>query len=164
MPEIVLIVAIARNRVIGKDNQLIWHIPEDMQHFRSVTAGHTVLMGRKTWESLPERFRPLPGRRNIVITRQGDYPAPGAELAHSVESALALLGPDETAFVIGGADIYGQTLGRAQRLEITEVDLAPAGDAWFPEIPADQWQETARQAGVSQNGTAYAFVTYTRTP
>lgn len=164
MPEIVLIAAVARNRVIGKDNQLLWHLPEDMQHFRTLTAGCTVIMGRKTWESLPERFRPLPGRRNIVVTRQGDYRAPGAELAHGLESALALLGADETAFVIGGADIYGQTLGRAQRLEITEVDLAPAGDTWFPEIPVADWRETARQSGVSQNGTAYAFVTYTRQP
>lgn len=164
MPEIVLIAAVARNRVIGQNNQMLWHIPEDMQHFRTFTAGSTVIMGRKTWESLPGRLRPLPGRRNIVVSRQADYAAPGAELAPSPEAALALLGADETAFIIGGAEIYGQTLGLAQRLEITEVDLAPEGDAWFPEIGAADWRETARQAGVSQDGTAYAFVTYTRLP
>jgi dihydrofolate reductase len=86
MPEIVIIAAVAKNRVIGKDNQLLWNIPEDMAHFKALTAGHTVIMGRKTWESLPPRFRPLPGRRNIVITRQSDFAAPGAETANSLEA------------------------------------------------------------------------------
>ena len=87
MTEVVIIAAVAKNRVIGKDNQLIWNIPEDMAHFKALTAGHTVIMGRKTWESLPPRFRPLPGRRNIVISRQADYSAPDAELAESLEIA-----------------------------------------------------------------------------
>ncbi len=90
MSEIVIIAAVARNRVIGKDNRLLWNIPEDMAHFKALTAGHTVVMGRKTWESLPPRFRPLPGRRNIVISRQPDYAAPGAEVADSLENALKL--------------------------------------------------------------------------
>ncbi len=156
MPEIVIIAAVARNRVIGRDNRLLWSIPEDMAHFRTLTAGHVVIMGRKTWESLPPRFRPLPGRRNIVISRQGDYAAPGAETTSSLDSALQLASSAETVFVIGGEQIYSQAIQRADRLEITEVDLEPEGDAWFPVIAAD-WKRTA---GV--DGRGYAFVTYRR--
>ena len=157
MPEIILIVAVARNRVIGKDNRLLWNIPEDMAHFKHLTAGHAVLMGRKTWESLPERFRPLPGRRNIVISRQPDYSAPGAELAHALADGIALAADAEKLFVIGGAEIYEQAMALADRLEITEVDLAPDGDAWFPEISAADWQECARSTG-----PGCAFVSYRR--
>ena len=156
MPEIVIIAAVARNRVIGKDNRLLWHLPEDMAHFRALTAGHTVIMGRKTWESLPERFRPLPGRRNIVITRQAAYAAPGAELAGSLEKALELASTATVAFVIGGEQIYRQAMAVADRLEITEVGLEPEGDAWFPEIDAG-WREDDHKAG---NGCA--FVTWRR--
>jgi dihydrofolate reductase len=164
--EIVIIAAVARNQVIGKDNRLLWNIPEDMAHFKALTAGHTVVMGRKTWESLPPRFRPLPGRRNIVITRQPDYAAPGAEVADSLENALKLAstpGPavDSMAatnvFVIGGEQIYRLAMAVADRLEITEVDLEPEGDAWFPEIAAVDWGKTAKTEG---NG--FAFVTYRR--
>ena len=155
MTEIVIIAAVARNRVIGKDNTLIWNIPEDMAHFKALTSGHAVIMGRKTWESLPPRFRPLPGRRNIVISRQAGYAAPGAELADSLDGALRLAATEQTAFVIGGAQIYEQAMSVADRLEITEVDLEPEGDAWFPVIDAGCWQETARAAG-----QGYAFVTY----
>ncbi|HOI51669.1 MAG TPA: dihydrofolate reductase [Azonexus sp.] len=157
MPEIILIVAVARNRVIGKDNRLLWNIPEDMAHFKRLTAGHAVLMGRKTWESLPERFRPLPGRRNIVISRQRDYNAPGAELAHALTDGVALAADAEKLFVIGGAQIYEQAMALADRLEITEVELAPEGDAWFPEISAADWQESARSAG-----PGCSFVSYRR--
>ncbi|HYO27993.1 MAG TPA: dihydrofolate reductase, partial [Azonexus sp.] len=138
MQELVIIAAVARNRVIGKDNRLLWNIPEDMAHFKALTAGHTVVMGRKTWESLPPRFRPLPGRRNIVISRQADYTAPGAEVADSLENALKLAstqGPAAdsmvaaTVFIIGGEQIYRQAMAVADRLEITEVDLEPEGDA-----------------------------------
>jgi len=155
MPEIVIIAAVARNRVIGKDNQLLWHIPEDMAHFKALTAGHTVIMGRKTWESLPPRFRPLPGRRNIVISGQPAYAAPGAELAGSLEKALELASTAATVFIIGGEQIYAQAMNFADRLEITELDLEPAGDAWFPEIDAVDWKETARAAG-----KGFAFLTY----
>ena len=157
MPEIVIIAAVAKNRAIGKDNQLLWNIPQDMAHFKALTAGHTVIMGRKTWESLPPRFRPLPGRRNIVISRQADYAAPGAELADSLESALKLASTAATVFVIGGEQIYRQALAVADRLEITEVDLAPEADAWFPEIAAVDWEKTAEIAG-----PGHAFVTYRR--
>jgi dihydrofolate reductase len=167
MPEIVIIAAVAKNRVIGRDNQLIWNIPEDMAHFKALTAGHTVIMGRKTWESLPPRFRPLPGRRNIVVTRQADFDAPGAEIANSLKNALILASTvtagcaePKTAFIIGGEQIYTQAMGLAQRLEITEVDLEPEGDAWFPEISATHWRcENTRQ--FDSNGTHAAFVTYT---
>lgn len=157
MPEIVIIAAVARNRVIGKDNTLIWNIPEDMAHFKALTSGQTVIMGRKTWESLPPRFRPLPGRRNIVISRQAAYAAPGAELADSLEGALQLADGTETAFIIGGEQIYRKAMAVADRLEITEVDQAPEGDAWFPEIPEEVWSRVAEQAG-----HGYAFVTYRR--
>ena len=157
MPELILIAAVAANRAIGKDNRLLWQIPADMAHFKSLTNGHTVLMGRKTWESLPARFRPLPGRRNLVVSRQADYSAPGAELAPSIESALTLATDAEKIFVIGGEEIYRQTLALAQRLEITEVHQTPDADSWFPEITATDWQETQRNP---QEG--YAFVTYLR--
>jgi dihydrofolate reductase len=162
MPNITLVVAIARNRVIGRDNQLPWHLPEDLAHFKAVTLGHPVLMGRKTWESLPPRFRPLPGRRNIVVTRQGDYAAAGAEVAPSILEALALTGENEEVCVIGGAEIFAATLPLADTLEVTEVALEPEGDTWFPAISPADWRETAREAHVGQDGTGYAFVTYKR--
>ena len=157
MSEVVIIAAVARNRVIGKDNQLIWNIPEDMAHFKALTTGQTVVMGRKTWESLPPRFRPLPGRRNIVISRQADYDAPGAEVSDSLENALKLASTVETVFVIGGEQIYTQAMAVADRLEITEVDLEPDGDAWFPEILTVNWKKTS-----NIEGSGYTFVTYQR--
>jgi dihydrofolate reductase len=160
MPEIVIIAAVAKNRVIGKDNQLLWNIPEDMAHFKALTAGHTVIMGRKTWESLPPRFRPLPGRRNIVISRQTDYAATGAELANSLENALKLGSTATIAFIIGGEQIYTQAMDLADRLEITEVDLEPEGDAWFPEIVTVNWQITAKNTPPSSTGTGFSFLTY----
>ena len=159
MSEVVIIAAVARNRVIGKDNQLIWHIPEDMVHFKTLTAGHTVIMGRRTWESLPPRFRPLPGRRNIVISRQADYAAAGAETAGSLAAALHLASAADTVFVIGGEQIYRLAIPLADRLEMTEVDLDPEGDAWFPEISAVDWKIEARIPG-----DGFAFVTYRRRP
>lgn len=162
MAEIVLIAAVARNGAIGRDNQLLWQIPEDMAHFRQLTAGQTVIMGRKTWESLPPRFRPLPGRRNIVISRQADYPATGAELAASLEAALALLGSTETAFIIGGEQIYRLAMPHAQRLEITHVDLAPEADAWFPGI-GTEWQSIGERSLPAHEGRpACRFVSYRR--
>jgi dihydrofolate reductase len=162
MAEIILIAAVANNRVIGRDNQLIWNIPEDMAHFKKLTAGHTVLMGRKTWESLPPRFRPLPGRRNIVITRQADYAAAGAEIANSLEMGLKMASTAESVFVIGGAEIYTQALPHADRLELTEVNLTPEGDAWFPEFSSSEWLAAQRESIVSQSGVAVDFVSYRR--
>lgn len=162
MPQIILIAAVAKNHVIGRDNQLIWNIPEDMAHFKQLTAGQTVLMGRKTWESLPPRFRPLPGRRNIVISRQADYAAPGAEVAHSLENGLKIASTAAAIFIIGGEQIYAQALPLADRLELTEVDLTPEGDAWFPEISAAEWSAVSRQEFVSSNGPQAAFLSYTK--
>lgn len=157
MPEIVIIAAVARNRVIGRQNQLLWNIPEDMAHFKALTTGHTVVMGRKTWESLPPRFRPLPGRRNIVITRQTACTDPGAEIADSLENALKLASSAATVFIIGGEQIYTLAMAVADRLEITEVDLEPEGDAWFPEIDPVDWKIVART-----EGAGFAFVTWCR--
>jgi dihydrofolate reductase len=155
-----LIAAVARNRVIGVDNRLPWHLPEDMRHFREVTRGNPVIMGRKTWESLPEAFRPLPGRVNIVISRQPDYPAPGATLADSLPAALGLV--EDNAFIIGGEQLYATALPHADRLLLTEVDMDVAGDAWFPAFSPAEWQETQREKQVSEKGIAFAFVTYER--
>ena len=162
MSEIILIAAVARNRAIGKDNQLLWQIPEDMAHFKSLTAGHAVLMGRKTWESLPARFRPLPGRRNIVVSRQQDYSAAGAELADSLENGLKLASTAEKLFIIGGAEIYTQAMPLADRLEITEVDLMPEADAWFPEIPAVDWDLSQKNTPLASGNTGFSFLTYLR--
>ncbi|MCB4359448.1 dihydrofolate reductase [Quatrionicoccus australiensis] len=170
MPDIIIIAAVASNRVIGRDNQLLWNIPEDMAHFKTLTAGQTVVMGRKTWESLPPRFRPLPGRRNIVITRQGDYVAPGAEIAGSLEMALQLASTagagnqpaSHNIFVIGGGEIYQQAMALATRLELTEVDDAPEGDTRFPEISSSAWQEERRSPLNSSSGLQGHFVSYRR--
>lgn len=162
MSDIVLIAAVAKNRVIGRDNQLVWNIPEDMAHFKALTQGHTVLMGRKTWESLPPRFRPLPGRRNIVISRQAGYVAAGAETAGSLEVGLALLAPEEKLFVIGGAEIYSQALPFATQMELTEVDLEPEGDAWFPAFAESEWNIVDRREFASRSGLTGAFLSYRR--
>lgn len=165
---LILIAAVAKNRVIGRGNDLVWRDPLDMQRFKAATLGHTVVMGRKTWESLPPRFRPLPGRRNIVVSRQTNYDAPGAEVAGSLAAALEMAGsrPDlgETppVFVVGGGELYAQALPLAEQLLITEVDLAPRGDALFPPIAPDRWREAGREDHTATDGTRFAFKTYTR--
>jgi len=160
-----LIAALAKNGVIGSANALPWRLPEDMQHFKALTTGHAVIMGRKTWESLPPKFRPLPGRRNIVVTRDRAYVAAGAPVAHSLEAAVAAAG-DAAAFVIGGAELYRQALPSCDRLELTEIDADFAGDAHFPEFDRAAWREVARQPGSNDGRAAagfdYAFVTYER--
>jgi dihydrofolate reductase len=163
-PQLILIAAVARNGVIGKDNQLPWHLPEDLKHFKELTTGHAVIMGRKTWESLPERFRPLPGRLNIVVTRNPAYAAPGATVVTSVEDALKVGagGTAEKLFVIGGAELYAHALPLAQRLELTEIDAEFEGDARFPAIDRAQWRAVTRVPGASAAGLGYAFVGYER--
>ena len=155
--KLALIAAVARNGAIGRDNDLLWKEPLDQRHFAATTRGHAVVMGRRTWQSLPPRFRPLPNRRNIVISRQADYAAPGAEVADSLENALKLASTATLVFIIGGEQIYTQALAVADRLEITEVDLEPEGDAWFPEIAAVDWEQTGKT-----DGAGFAFVTYRR--
>jgi dihydrofolate reductase len=152
-----LIAAIAENNCIGKSGTLPWYIPEDLKHFKKITTGHTVLMGRKTWESIPEKFRPLPNRKNIVVTRQSDYSLPdGVELFHTIDNALAAHG-DETVIVIGGAEIYKQTIGQADTLHITHIHKTIDGDAFFPEIDPSAWKETERD-----DHDGFSFVTYKR--
>ena len=157
-----LIFARARNGVIGKDNQLPWHLPEDLAHFKRTTLGQPVIMGRKTWDSLPPKFRPLPGRTNLVVTRQADWQAAGATVAHSLAQAQALCDPSQEVWVIGGAEIYAQALPYARKAVITEIDLTvDGGDAFAPQF-GPQWQETAREDHVSAQGLPYRFITLER--
>ena len=164
-PELILIAAIARDRVIGKDNALLWHLPEDMKHFRDLTRGNSVIMGRKTWQSLPERFRPLPDRHNIVLTRDPGFLAPGAQLAVTLDDALAACSNASQAFIIGGAEIYALALPRADRMELTEIAADFSGDAWFPPWNPTEWIEQARETHrheTAGGGWGYAFVSYRR--
>ena len=165
-PRINLIFARARNGVIGKDNQLPWHLPEDMAFFKQKTAGATVVMGRKTWDSLPARFRPLPGRHNVVVTRQAGWqPDPMSEhvsvagdIAAALDTARQLGKP---VWVIGGAQIYTQALPLADEVWVTEIDQDFEGDAYAPSLGAD-WQETSRESLTSGNGLVFSFVCYQR--
>jgi len=167
-----LIAVVARNRVIGRQQQLLWHLPEDMRHFRATTSGKPVIMGRKTWESLPDAFRPLPGRHNIVVSRNPAYRPGGASPATSIAEALDLARTAGEVFIIGGAELYRQTLAMAQRLYLTEVAAEARGDAFFPELPPGQWQEVSRRAGrvnplaaaSDDNAPDFDFVVYERAP
>lgn|SRR5574337_327158 len=159
--EIILIAAVARNGVIGRNKDLVWRDPADMARFRTATLGHTAVMGRKTWESLPPRFRPLPGRRNLVVTRQAGYSAPGAEVASSLAEALELAGEAKIC-IIGGGELYAQAMPLADRLLLTEVDFAPEGDTRFPDFSPADWQETERSHHVAADGIGFDFVTYLR--
>lgn len=156
-----LIYARAANGVIGRDNKLPWHLAEDMAHFKQLTRGCPVVMGRKTWDSLPPRFRPLPGRTNIVVTRQAGWQADGAHRAGSLAEALALCDASQTVWVIGGAQIYAEALPLADRLEVTEIDQTFDGDAYAPTL-GPEWTESARSRHVGSNGLPFSFVTYVR--
>ena len=157
-----IVAAIARGRVIGRDNAIPWRIPEDARRFRAVTMGHPVVMGRRTWNSLPDRFRPLPGRRNVVLSRDPDWDAPGAERAGSLDEALELVGGAPRVFVIGGADVYAAALPIADDLLLTEIDAEVDGDTAFPPFDAADYEETSRERLVSEAGVPLSFVTYTR--
>ncbi len=157
-----IVAAVARNGVIGRDNAIPWRIPEDLARFRALTMGHAVVMGRKTWDSLPDRFRPLPGRRNVVVTRNSEWDADGAERAASLEDALDLLRDEERVFVIGGAQIYAAALSIADELELTEIDAEIEGDTVFPGWDRDAFAEVAREPHVSESGVPLSFVTYRR--
>jgi dihydrofolate reductase len=154
-----LIYARARNGVIGKDNQMPWHLPEDLAHFKRVTLGQPVLMGRKTWDSLPARFRPLPGRLNIVITRQKDWHSDGAMRAASIEEAMRLCGDVPNAWIMGGAEIYRQAEPLASSAVVTEIDADFEGDAFAPEL-GPGWREVQRESHVAAHGLPFSFVTY----
>ena len=160
-----LVWAQAHNRVIGRDNTIPWHVPEDVRHFKAVTGSGRVVMGRRTWESLPERFRPLPGRENVVVTRRRGWSAPGAVVVHSVADALTGQA-DRDVWVIGGAAVYAEAMPRADVLEVTEIDLEVDGDTHAPPIgPLWVLAESSPQTGWHEstgNGPRYRFLTYRR--
>jgi dihydrofolate reductase len=161
MPRITLIAAVARNGVIGRNGAIPWRIPGDLPRFKRITMGHPVIMGRRTWESLG---RPLPGRRNIVISRTPGFTPAGAEVFESLEGALAACADSPEVFVIGGTEAYREALAVADRLLLTEIDADIEGDAYFPPFDRSAWRETAREAHAAGDGSpyAYAYVTYER--
>lgn len=159
MQNLSLIVAVANNGVIGHNNTLPWHLPEDLKRFRALTTGHHIIMGRKTYESLG---RLLPGRTTVIVTRNPHYKIEGALIADSLEAAMALCQNDDEAFLIGGAELYQHGLALANKLYVTEIVLDVAGDAHFPVLDMNLWQETAREAHVSEKGLRFSYVTYTR--
>jgi len=159
-----LVAAVARGGVIGSEGAVPWRLPEDMAYFRAVTMGQPVVMGRRTWDSLPDRFRPLPGRRNVVVTRNSSWGEEGAERAASLEEALGLVEGAERVAVIGGGELYAAALPLADELLLTEVDLEVDGDTFFPLLAPGAFAEVAREEHVSEDGIPFAFVTYSRRP
>lgn len=155
---IVLIAAMTLNRVIGKGGKLPWRIPGELAWFRQMTLGHTVIMGRKTWESLPEERRPLPTRWNIVVTSQRDYQAEGAIVAHSLDEALAMAKPGTSVFVIGGASLYEQALPLAEAVLISLVHQLAEGDTYFPRLEDGEWTCMGKREGISEHFTPLFYV------
>lgn len=145
-PRVSIIAAVARNGVIGRNNHLPWHLPEDLKRFRALTMGHHVVMGRKTWESIG---RVLPGRTMVVVSRDPSYRAAGCLTAGSLEAGIGLCGDDPEVFVIGGAEIYREALPLATRMYLTRIEEEIAGDTWFPEFRNEEWTEISRQAAAS---------------
>ncbi|MBX3194997.1 MAG: dihydrofolate reductase [Microbacteriaceae bacterium] len=149
-----LIWAQAHDRVIGKDGGMPWHVPEDLAHFKELTLGDTVVMGRKTWDSLDPRFKPLPGRRNLVLTRNPEWSAEGAEVIREIPSE---------GWIIGGAELFAATIDRAERLEVTELDLDVEGDTWAPPIGIEWRVAGESDWQTSRTGIPYRFLSYERT-
>ncbi|MDN5844235.1 MAG: dihydrofolate reductase [Alcaligenaceae bacterium] len=158
-PLIRLVVAYTDERVIGRDNGLPWRLPGDLAHFKRTTLGHPIIMGRKTWQSLG---RALPGRRNLVISRNPDLPAPSAEVWPSLQAALAQCTDCAVVCVIGGAQIFAQALVQADEIVATEIHDSIGGDTYFPALDPTQWQEASREAQPEENGLHYDFVVYRR--
>ncbi len=156
-PRVYLVAAVAANGVIGANGGLPWQLPEDLKHFKRLTLGHPVIMGRRTWESLG---KPLPGRDNIVVSTQRGYEAPGASVAASLEAALALCAGESVAFVIGGQRLFEESLPAAAGLVLTEIHRDFPGDTWFPEYDRSKWRETQREAHTAANGMRFDFVLY----
>jgi dihydrofolate reductase len=156
-----IIAAMARHRVIGAGGRIPWHLPEELKRFKRLTLGHHIVMGRKTWESIG---RALPGRTSVIVTRQRGYRAPGARVVHSLDEAIAACGSDEEIFVIGGAELYAQSLPRAGRLYLTTIDAEVPGDTLMPEIAAGEWREVSTDEFAADERHRYAFrcVTYER--
>ncbi len=159
MTALALIAAVAKNGVIGEGNALPWRLAEDLKHFRELTTGHAVIMGRKTWQSIG---RALPQRQNIVVTRQKDFQADGAVVAHSLGEALRAVTLPPPAFCIGGGELYAQALPHATVLHLTQLDRDFAGETRFPDFDREQFRETARVEHFAPEGFGYAFVTYLR--
>jgi dihydrofolate reductase len=161
-----LIAGVARNGTIGRDNALLWNLPEDMKHFRAATMGAPVIMGRKTWESLPERYRPLPGRHNIVMSRQAGFVAAGATVVGDLDAAIAAARREHPprAFVLGGEQIYRAALPLADELMLTEIERDFDGDAHFPDFAREAFGEVSRERhqAAAPNDFHFAFVTYRR--
>ena len=158
-PRVYVVAAVAANGIIGADGKLPWHLPEDLKHFKRLTLGHPVIMGRRTWESLKGA---LPQRENIVVTRTPGYEAAGAAVANSLEAALALCIGEPVAFVIGGTSLFQESLPLADGLVLTEIDRECEGDAWFPAWDRSQWRESQREAHTAADGTRFDFVLYER--
>ena len=156
-PSLYLVAAVAANGVIGKEGGLPWQLPEDLRHFKRLTLGHPVIMGRRTWESLG---KPLSGRDNIVVTGRAGYEAPGAAVAGSLEGALALCAGEPVAFVIGGSRLFAESLPLASGLVLTEIQRDFPGDTWFPEYDRSKWRETQREAHTAADGMRFDFVLY----
>ena len=156
---IYLIAAVAKNGVIGANGKLPWQLPEDLRHFKKLTLGHPVIMGRRTWESLG---KPLPGRENIVVSRKSGFAAPGASVAASLEAAVALCTGEAVAFVIGGAEIYAAALPLADGLVLTEIQQDYDGDTRFPAWNRDAWRATQKETHTSDEGVRFDFVLYER--
>ncbi|MCR4302414.1 MAG: type 3 dihydrofolate reductase [Sulfuricaulis sp.] len=156
-----LIAAMAENRVIGVNNKLPWHLPADLRHFRQLTTGHPVIMGRRNYESIG---KPLPDRANIVVTRNPAFRAPGCQVKNSLEEALREIQDKSEIFIIGGAEIYRQSIGSADRIYLTLVHAEIDGDTYFPEFDRGDWQEVSRvhHTADEKNPYAYSFVTYDR--
>lgn len=142
---IAFIIAMDENRLIGAENHLPWHLPDDMRRFRQLTMGKPIIMGRRTYESIPEKYRPLHGRHNIVLTGNRDYQAPGCTVVHSIEAALEAAGECEEVMIGGGAQLYEQLLPRADRIYLTLVEASFSGDTYFPKIDVDEWREVLRE-------------------
>jgi dihydrofolate reductase len=155
-----IVVAYAANRVIGRGGELPWRLPTDMRRFRELTTGGTVLMGRRTFESLPDRFRPLPDRRNVVLSRDPSYVARGSEVFTTLTSALDACGGD--CMVIGGGTVYDEALGVTDTIFATEVAGDVEGDVTFPALDAAEWREADRSEPLAENGHTFTFVTYQR--
>jgi dihydrofolate reductase len=156
-PRVYLVAAVAANGIIGASGRLPWHIPEELKHFKRLTLGHPVIMGRRTWESLKG---PLPQRENIVVSRTPGYEAPGAAVAASLEAALALCAGEPVAFVIGGTQLFKESLPLAAGLVLTEIQRDYEGDTWFPAWDRSQWRESQREAHTAADGTRFDFVRY----
>jgi len=157
MTRIHIVAAVASNGIIGAQGKLPWRLPQDLQHFKRLTLGHPVIMGRRTWESLGKA---LPGRENIVVTRRRGYEAPGAAVASSLDAALALCAGEPIAFVIGGGELYAAALPLAAGLVLTEIHRAFEGDARFPTFDRAKWRETQRESHTAADGMRFDFVLY----